>query len=220
MIVETSDGAILELFWRRRGATPWSHTRALHFLSQYTVDRMSLQGIRWLLSDRADTARTWQSSNAAMLERAASLIATDRVVVAEFGGTERWPGSGFILGSGSDSSLLFWSDRLHIHRDVDRAQQWLREMQELNARALKQKEKKLSKDDELAVRENRRHIASLRSLISSNADVPQYVNLSDHDFLQLVINFLKDGDLLPIYHRYPGIADPGPTSHRMVLHRR
>ena len=145
-----------------------------------------------------------------MLERAASLIATDRVVVAEFGGTERWPGSGFILGSGSDFFSLFWSDRLHIHRDIDRAQQWLREMQELNARALKQKEKKLSKDDELAVRENRRHIASLRSLISSNADVPQYVNLSDHDFLQLVINFLKDGDLLPIYHRYPGIADPGP----------
>jgi hypothetical protein len=223
MIIETSDGAVLELFWRRRGPMPWSPTTALHFLSRYTTDRHSIQGVRWLLSWRGDTGRTWQSSDSELLERTASLLATNRVIVTEFGGTERWPGSGFILGSGPDSSLLFWTDQLHLHRDVYRAQEWVTQMQALIDRAANAqkpkdrkttlpsvKEDKLTKSDEGTLRANGQHVASLRDLISSNPELPQYESLSDRDFLQIVLTYLEEGDLLPIYHRYPGVADPGP----------
>jgi hypothetical protein len=41
--------------------------------------------------------------------------------------------------------------------------------------------------------------------------VPDFDNLSDHAFLQTVDRYFESGDLLPIYHRYPGIAEPGPN---------
>jgi hypothetical protein len=214
MIIETPDGAVLEVFWRVRGEQPWSQTTALHFLSRYRLDREGLKGLRFLLSERSEVGRTWRAQDPVLLQRAAWLISTESVLVAEFGNTQRWPGSGFVLGSSWDSSLLFWRDQLHLIRDMSRVREWLKEMQAPILRAAAQKNSKgkepPNKADQEAIEGNKKHIVALRKLIASAPGVPDFNNVGDADFLQLVDGYFESNDLLPIYHRYPGIAEPGP----------
>ncbi|HYP09396.1 MAG TPA: hypothetical protein VER03_24440 [Bryobacteraceae bacterium] len=212
MIIRTQTGAILEVFWRERGSKPWSYITAHRYLSRFRTDPLTFQGARWLLSDRAASGRTWRIPEPVILQRTASLIEAGRVIVAEFGGTERWPGSGFVLGSGSDSALLYWRDKLRLMRDYAQVQDWIQQMQSVIARTNEQlkNKKKISKEDDVALREDKQHIGAFRELIAEAPGVPQFPNLSDSDFLKILSKFFDAGDLLPIYHRYPGIAEPGP----------
>jgi hypothetical protein len=213
MLFQTENGAILEIFWRERGSEPWSSIAALRFLSRYRFDRKGLDGLRWLLSDRTETGGTWRTSDAAIMQRVSWLIATNSVMVADYGwGEDRWPGSGFILGSSFDSSILFWRDQIHVARDLFFVKEWIGDMLELIERTDKQKQNKQSPstDDAEALKENKKHIASFRKLLASAPGMPDFGVLSDEKTLKLTRSYLEAGQLLPIYHQYPGIAEPGP----------
>jgi hypothetical protein len=213
MLFQTENGAILEIFWRERGSEPWSRVTALRFLSRYRTDRKGLQGLRWLLSDRTETGPTWRAPDADILQRTAWLIATNSVLVADYGwGEDRWPGSGFILGSSWDSSILFWRDQIHVPRDLFFFEEWIKEMLGLIERTDQQQKNKQSpsQDDIAALKENANYIASFRRLLASAPGMPDFGVLSDRETLRLIRMYLASGELLPIYHRYPGVAEPGP----------
>lgn len=213
MVIETPEGAILEIFWRPRGFRIWSQVTALRLLSRYHVDREGLSGLRWLLSRRLDTGRTWRESDSDILQRTASLIATGRIIVAEHRGTRRWPASGFSLGSGHNSALLFWRDQLNLERDLYTVQQWLVELHEVGQGADKSKDQKQS----LSRLETTRYLSKLREILAWAPGSPDYGHLADRDLCQVLRAYFESGELLPIYHRFSGVAEvelsaPPPTA--------
>src|SRR4051794_6001716 len=125
MVFQTGNGAILEICWCEGGAKPGSQVTAVRFMPRYGSGSKGPEGLRWLLSDRAEIGQTWRAPDTATLQRVSMLIATNGVVVAEYGwGEDRWPGSGFLLGSSWDSSILFWRDQIHEERDLFFLRKW------------------------------------------------------------------------------------------------
>jgi hypothetical protein len=93
-------------------------------------------------------------------------------------------------------------------------QDWIAQMRELISRTNNPKDKKqtvkISKEDTEALQETSEYIETLRDILGAAPGEPDYSKLDDDAFLKLVWNEFEAGNLLPIYHRYPGVAEPGP----------
>jgi hypothetical protein len=212
MIVQMHTGAVLELFWRHRGVRSWSQATAFAFLSRYRRDPQAIRQLRQFLTQRATAFEIWQLTEEDVLRRAAMLINTGRLVVAQYRFTERCSGTGVIFGVGWDPALLLWRDELHLDSDVFHAVRWLRRIQHVIREIEKTKEddskdpRKL-RDLEDEFRGHRRELDRLRETSVTNPFLAGLAHVTDDIFAEQTIKLLESGALIPIYHRTPGALD-------------
>jgi hypothetical protein len=231
MIVQTHTGAVLELFWRHRGVRWWSQATALAFLSRYRKDRAAIRQLRQCLTQRSSGFEIWRLPETDLLRRAAMLISSGRLVVAQYRSTERCSGTGVVLGSSFDSVLLLWRDELEPGSDVAHAVQWLRRIQEVIRRVKGQfddnKDPRKLRNLEDECKGHQRELDRLRVMSVTGPLIPSLAHVSDEVFAEETIKLVESGTLIPIYHRTPSAleaegepeAAPPPPAQRPVADR-
>jgi len=231
MIVQMHTGALLELFWRRRGAKSWSPATALAFLLRYRKDQQAIRQLRQCLAQRFTAFEILGLRDDDLLNRAAMLITGGRLIVAHYRFTDKMSGTGVTFGSSWDPVLLIWRDDLHPGVDVAYAVWWLRRVQavirELEKTQEDAKNPRKLKNLEDELRGHKRELDRLRAMSAIGPLVPSLAHVNDDLFAEETIKLLESGALIPIYHRAPGALDaqgeaeaaPPPPAHRPIAER-
>lgn len=210
MILRVYNGGVLEVFWRQPSVTSWSYVTALNFLTRFKADRQGLRGLRQLLCHDEMPSVISRMSDEHVLRRGASLISKGQMVVAQYRFTERWPGTGVVLGSRHDSVLLLWRDKLDLIRDATHATKWLQRIAELIEITAQNADRKDGKKLEHELDDHKRELRRLRTMAVAAPGVPDYSQLENLAFLAQIQRLLLAGDLIPIYHRPTGHVDSVP----------
>jgi len=149
-----------------------------------------------------------------VLRRAAALVSTRQVVVAQYRFTQRWPGTGVLLGSRHDAVLLLWHQNLNLVKDTTHAIKWLDRIgQVINQLSTPDgKDRKDGNKLQQELNDHKRELQQVRTMAATAPGVPDYSNLEDLGFLKQIQRLLLAGDLIPIYHRPTGHVDSVPGS--------
>jgi hypothetical protein len=178
MIVNVQDSGVLEVFWRHHINRPFPRSAALDFLSRLTHHSGVLRLRQWLArQESCEPVRNL--SDAAVLERIASAISSGDLLAAEHRFGQRWSGTGIVVGSLSRSVLLLPRRKLRPGRDLEYALEWLRSVTEPE------------------------EIQRLRAMLW-DYERSSPLNHDSGDFFLTIEKLLRSGELIPVYHPYPG----------------
>jgi hypothetical protein len=178
MIVNVQDSGALEVFWRHHINRPFPRSAARDFLSRLTHHSDVLRLRHWLAQQNGcEPVRNL--SDAAVIDRVATAISSGDLLAAENRFGRRWSGTGIAIGPLSHSVLLLPRRKLRPGRDLEYALEWLRTV---------------TQPDE---------IQRLRAMLWEY-ERSSPLNHDAQEFYLAVEKFLRSGELIPVYHPYPG----------------
>ena len=185
MIVQVSEGGVLEFFWRHPAATALFRIRPTDLLS--LRDRHSdVRGLRDWLSLQPGCTSVRGFDDQRIISRVTEGVRVREIAVAQLPATPRLPGTGVAVSSQHGPVLLLPYRKLYRAQDLSKALVWLNERDENQLKWLRLI---LSDDDEWP----------LRDIVQ-----PEQIRAE-------IENLLKSGKLIPVFTLYPtSKLDPLP----------
>ena len=178
MIVSVQDSGVLELFWRHSVNRPFPRSATLDFFSRLPR-RSDVLRLRYWLAAHSGCEPLRNFDDATVLERVATAVSSGELLVAEDRFGERWPGTGIVIELLSGSVLLLPRRKLRPGRDLEFALEWLHT---------------------LTQPEQTEHLHAM--LWTHGRSSP--INHDSGEFLSVVEKLLRSGQLIPVYHAFPG----------------